>query len=345
MALDIGSAPESLKDLTVDDIVRDPKNHVVEVRMIKLRAHLEMTRRFADAGGDVPERERLRDAGTTLQSLVNVTSAVRTATGLRHLFIGGNLNHNWPGVKLGTVSWDKFPLRQWILASGLDSPSVATRHKGSGEVSVTLPAISEPWDLRRFRKTNRAHLAVHHPEQLATWRDNTVEVFQRHYVVSSTVFMTHIGRLAIRASGSLADGVRRNADCTIIHPSAQPGVTSRSKAMAAVLKIGVADLGRLAGGDLDVDGGIAACKDVHASPFAAPGELCRAARLGLCPTCPNAVITVDHRDGLRRFDEEIIENHRRNLDPLEFAQRWVPIRLLLRDIRAQLDEADLEVAP
>jgi hypothetical protein len=48
------------------------------------------------------------------------------------------------------------------------------------------------------------------------------------------------------------------------------------------------------------------------------------------------VLTPEHIPGLRRFDSEIIEQHRRTLEPVAFAQRWVPIRRAVRWALAQL---------
>jgi len=345
LAIDTGAAPESIKDLTVGDIATVTADRVVEVRLTKHRAHQETTRRFADSGPDTPERDRLKDTGTVLRSLLDVTSATRSATGLPQLFIAGVVHTGWDGVKLGVVRWHNFPLRQWIVDSGLDRPGTTTRHKGSGDVTVEIPAISRPWDLRRFRKSVLAHQAVTHPAEMSLWRDNTVAVFQDHYLVGSTVLMTHVGQLVTRAAGSLADGVRRSAGYTVIAQSAQPALRAGSEEMAATLRIGVQDLVRIAEGQLDVDGRIAACKDAYASPFAGPDELCRAAKLGLCLTCPNAIFTVEHRDGLRRFDEQVIENHRRHLDPVAFAERWLPIRLLVHEVLETLDGSVTESLP
>jgi hypothetical protein len=130
--------------------------------------------------------------------------------------------------------------------------------------------------------------------------------------------------------------VARRTGFTVITPEAAVEVRAETGGAAHVLRLDRVKLHQLAVGDLDVDGAIAACTDLHASAFADPGELCRAARLGLCLVCPNAVVTPDHIPGLRRFDSEIIEQHRRTLDPVAFAQRWVPIRRAVRWALGQL---------
>jgi hypothetical protein len=311
------------------------------VELVKNRLPGSIEKLARDTGPDVPAASRLRDSGSVVRSLIEVTDAVRASCGSEMLFVAGVVHTQWDGVKVGPVAWSGRTtagtyFAQWVIANGLDRPVERTVSNGSGETTMTLPALSRPWDPRRLRKTTLSHYAEHHPDEMSTWRDNTLAVFQDHYVAGSVVFTSKVGGLARQAATDLAEMVARRTGFTVITREAAAEVRNETSRAAQVLRLDRVKLHQLAVGDLDVDGGIAACTDLRASPFADPGQLCRAARLGLCLVCPNAVLTPEHIPGLRRFDSEIIEQHRRTLEPVAFAQRWVPIRRAVRWALAQL---------
>jgi len=340
IALDTAAWPEGVADLTVS-AVRSLRPGTAGVELVKNRLPGSIEKLARDAGPAVPAAARFRDAGSLLRSLTDITSAARARSGSDMLFVAGVVHPQWEGIKVGPVAWSGRTtagtyFAQWVMLNGLGRPSERTMHRASGEESVTLPAISKPWDPRRLRKTTLSHYGEHHPGEMPAWRDNTLAVFQEHYVTGSVIFKSRIGRLARQAAADLAEMVTMRTGFTVLTPEAAAEMRAETSGAARVLRLDRVKLHQLATGGLDVDGGIAACTDLRASPFAGPGELCRSARLGLCLTCPNAVLTPDHIPGLRRFDSEIIEQHRRALDPAAFARRWVPIRRAVRWALGQL---------
>ncbi|HEY5985656.1 MAG TPA: hypothetical protein VIV12_04625 [Streptosporangiaceae bacterium] len=337
IALDTAAWPEGVADLTVT-AVRSLRPGTAGVELVKNRLPGSIEKLARDAG---PAAARLRDTGNLLRSLTDITSAGRARSGSDMLFVAGVVHPQWEGVKVGPVAWSGRTtagtyFAQWVMLNGLSRPMERTTRRASGEESVTLPALSKPWDPRRLRKTTLSHYGEHHPGEMSAWRDNTLTVFQKHYVTGSVIFKSKIGRLARQAAADLAEMVTRRTGFTVLTPEAAAEVRAETSGAAQLLRLDRVKLHQLATGGLDVDGGIAACMDLRGSPFARPGDLCRSARLGLCLACPNAVLTPDHIPGLRRFDSEIIEQHRRMLDPAAFAQRWVPIRRAVRWALGQL---------
>ena len=339
ITLDTAAWPEGVADLTVS-AARSLRPGAVGVELVKNRLPGSIEKLARDAGPGVPAA-RLRDTGSLLRSLTDVTAAARAWSGSDMLFTAGIVHPQWDGVKVGPVAWSGRAtagtyFAQWMMLNGLGEPAEHTTRKASGEVTVTVPAVSKPWDPRRLRKATLSHYGEHHPGEMPAWRDNTLAVFQEHYVTGSVIFKSKIGVLARQAAADLGEMVARQTGFTVVTAEAAAEVRAGTSAAALVLRLDHARLRQLATGGLDVDGGIAACTDLRASPFAGPGELCRSARLGLCLACPNAVLTPDHIPGLRRFDSEVIEQHRRLLDPAAFAQRWVPVRRAVRWALRQL---------
>jgi hypothetical protein len=164
-------------------------------------------------------------------------------------------------------------------------------------------------------------------------------------VAGSVIFKTKIGQLARRAATDLAEMVTERSGFTVVTPQAVAELETESGEAAKLLRLDRVKLHQLATGELNVDGGIAACADLYASPFAGPGELCRAAKLGLCLVCPNAILTPEHIPGLQRFDAEVVDEHRHTLDPVAFAQRWGPIRHAVRWALGQLGAPTQECQP
>jgi hypothetical protein len=333
IVLDTAAWPEGVKDLTVASTRAMTDGIGVDLVKNRLPGSIE---KLAAGGGGAGPANQFRDAGSVLRSLIDVTEQARSHCGSEMAFVAGILRPRGDGVKVGPVRISYF--HPWVVANGLDRPLERTVTKGSGQVAVTLPALTTPWDSRRLRKATLVHYAQHHPTEMAAWRDNTLAVFQQRYVAGSVVLRTAIGRLARQGATDLAQMVTDRTGFTVVSPGAAEELRAQTAGAARVLRLDRAKLALLATGQLDVDGGIAACTDANASPFANPGELCRAARLGLCLMCPNAVLTPDHVPGLRRFDAEVIEAHRRALDPAAFAQRWVPIRLAVRWALGQLGD-------
>ena len=336
IALDTAAWPEGVADLTVSS-VRPLGPGTSGVELVKNRLPGSVEKLARNAG----QAARFRDAGSLLRSLADITSAARARSGSDMLFTAGIVHPQWEGVKVGPVAWSGRTtagtyFAQWVTLNGLGEPAERVMRRASGQEKLILPALSKPWDPRRFRKTTLSHYGEHHPDQMAAWRDNTLTVFQEHYVAGSVIFKSKIGRLARQAAADLAEMVTTRTGFTVVTPEAAAEVRAGTSAAARMLRLDHARLHQLAAGGLDVDGGIAACTDLRASPFAAPGELCRSARLGLCLTCPNAVLTPDHIPGLRRFDSEVIEQHRQMLDPVAFAQRWIPVRHAARWALGQL---------
>jgi hypothetical protein len=343
ITLDTAAWPEGVKDLRVGDVVA--RHGGIGIGLVKNRLPGSIEKLAADTGSDVVASRWFRDAGSVLRSLIEVTNAGRARCGSDLVFVAGVIDRQSGCVKVGPIPWGHTTwakggsgsyFTRWIISNGLDRPAERVVRKASGEVDVTLPAITTPWDSRRLRKTTLAHYGEHHPEEMSAWRDNTLAVFQEHYVAGSVVFRTKIGKLARQAATDLAEMVNQRSGFTVLTPQAADDLGAEVCGTAKLLRLDRVKLGQLAAGELTVDGGIAACTDLHGSPFAEPGQLCRAARLGLCLVCPNAVFTHEHIDGLQRFDVEVIEEHRRNLDPVAFAQRWAPIRRAARWALGQL---------
>lgn len=332
IVLDTAAWPEGVKDLTVGALRQRPG--AVGIELIKNRLPGSIEKLAADAGASVAATKRFRDAGTVLRSLIDVTEAARAKCGSDMVFLAGIVSNSWPGVKVGPIAWGHGPtgsyFTAWIVSKGLDRPVERQVAMASGEVVITLPALSTPWDARRLRKAALAHYGEHHPQEMPAWRDNTLATFQDHYVAGSVVFKTKIGKLARQAATGLAEMATARSGFTVVTPQAGDELRAQTTEAARLLRLDRVKLAQLANGELDVDSGIAACRDVHASPFANPGELCRAAKLGLCLNCPNAIVTPEHIAGLQRFDAEVIEEHRRGLDPVAFAQRWLPVRHAVR---------------
>jgi hypothetical protein len=338
ITLDTAAWPEGVKDLRVHDARQ--LSGGVGVDLVKNRLPGSIEKLAADAGTSAGVTRRFRDAGTVLRSLIEVTDAARARCGSEMVFAAGIVNNLWQGVKVGPVAWGHAPtgsyFTQWIVSNGLDRPLARTVRTASGEAVVTLPAITTPWDSRRLRKATLSHYGEHHPEQMSAWRDNTLATFQEHYVAGSVILKTRIGRLARQAATDLAEMVTTRSGFTVVTAEAAAELNNQTSPAARLLRLDAVKLAQLARGELNVDGGIAACADLHASPFAGRGELCRAARLGSCLACPNAILTPEHIPGLQRFDTGVIEEHRRSLDPVAFAQRWAPIRHALRWALGQL---------
>lgn len=338
IVLDTAAWPEGVKDLTVGAL--RPRPGAVGIELIKNRLPGSIEKLAADAGTNVVATKRFRDAGTVLRSLIDVTEAARAWCGSDMVFVAGIVNNCWPGVKVGPVAWGHAPsgsyFTAWIVSKGLDRPIERRVGMASGQVAITVPALTSPWDARRLRKAALAHYGEHHPEEMSAWRDNTLATFQDHYVAGSVIFKSKIGKLARQATTALAEMATARSGFTVVTPRAAEALGAQTTEAAKLLRLDRVKLAHLANGELDVDGGIAACRDVHASPFANPGELCRAAKLGLCLTCPNAIVTPEHIPGLQRFDAEVIEEHRQSLDPVAFAQRWLPVRQAVRWALGQL---------
>lgn len=337
VTLDTAAWPEGVRDLRLSDITQRERS--VAVDLLKNRLPGSIEKLAADAGPGAAGARRFRDAGTVIRSLVDVTAEARQKCGSDMLFIAGVLGSRRQTLEVGPIAWghaDSSNFSAWLVANGLDRPVERTVHKGSGEVVVTLPPLSRPWDPRRLRKATLSHYGHYYPEDMAAWRDNSLAVFQQHYVVGSVVFKTKIGRLARQAATELAEMATNRSGFTVVAPPATAEVHAGAPGAARLLRLDHARLHRLATGELDVDGGIAACTDAHKSPYAPPGELCRSAKFGLCLVCPNAVLMPEHIAGLQRFDAEVIEDHRKRLGPPAFAQRWLPIRGALRWALAQL---------
>lgn len=340
IVLDTAAWPEGVKDLTLGAVRARPG--AVGIELIKNRLPGSIEKLAADTGGaEIAPTNRFRDAGSVVRSLIDVTEAARAACGSEMLFLAGVVNNSWPGVKIGPIAWGHARsgsyFTTWIVSKGLDRPVKRRAVTAAGETFSTVVPISRPWDARRLRKAALAHYGEHHAEEMAAWRDNTLATFQDHYVAGSVIFRSKIGRLARQGATALAEMATVRSGFTVVTPEATDELRGKGTEAARLLRLDQARLSQLANGELDVDGGIAACRDVHASPFAKPGELCRAAKLGLCLTCPNAIVTPEHVEGLRRFDTEVIEEHRRSLDPVAFAQRWLPIRDAVQETLAQLD--------
>lgn len=337
IALDTAAWPEGVRDLRVSDITQ--RQGSVAVDLLKNRLPGSIEKLAADGGTTVAATKRFRDAGTVIRSLIDVTATARQRCGSDMLFVAGVLDSRWQAIKVGPIAWGHAPgsnFSAWIVSNGLDRPVQRTLRKASGEVAVTLPAISTPWDPRRLRKATLSHYGQYHPEDMSAWRDNTLAVFQEHYVAGSVIFKTKIGQLARQAGTNLAEMVTERSGFTVVTPQAATELQAESAEAAKLLRLDRVRLHRLATGGLNVDGGIAACADPQTSPFASPGELCRAAKLGLCLVCPNAILTPQHIPGRRRFDAEVIDEHRQSLDPVAFAQRWIPIRRAVRWVLGQL---------
>jgi hypothetical protein len=351
LALDTGAAPESLKDLVEADCAF--KNGVVRVRLVKHRAHTITCRAYGDdrdastASGDEGDgrvafaARRFRDTGSVVRSLIDVTAAARLAGGLNQLFVCGIVHPTWQGVRISPVPWGERPFGTWVTHTGLDKPTTRTRWRRVGGVVVEgteqLPAVAPPYDLRRLRKSNRAHLATEHPAEFHIWGDNELETFQRHYTRSATVFQVRAGRLLATVADALAaeaSGRRLN----VVTASAVGRLADGDAELAGRLGVDPATARQLASGACDVDGGIAACTDPTTSPFVEHGRLCDVARLGMCLRCPNAVVTPRHTVALARFDADHLERLRLDLPPAEWAQRGLPSRLLLRQVLAELDQ-------
>jgi hypothetical protein len=337
IALDTAAWPEGVRDLRVSDITQ--RQGSVAVDLLKNRLPGSIEKLAADGGTTVAATKRFRDAGTVIRSLLDVTATARQRCGSDMLFVAGVVDSRWQAIRVGPIAWGNAPgsnFSAWIVSNGLDCPVERTLRKASGEVVVTLPALTTPWDPRRLRKATLSHYGQYHPEDMPAWRDNTLAVFQEHYVAGSVIFKTKIGKLARQAGTNLAEMVTERSGFTVVTPQAAAEVQAETAEAAKLLRLDRLRLHRLATGELDVDGGIAACADPHTSPFASPGELCRAAKLGLCLVCPNAILTPQHIPGLQRFDAEVIDEHRRSLDPVAFAQRWIPIRRAVRWVLGQL---------
>lgn len=124
----------------------------------------------------------------------------------------------------------------------------------------------------------------------------------------------------------------------VVTASAEGRLAGGDAELARQLNVDPATAARLASGERDVDGGIAACADPTGSPFVDHGRLCDVARLGMCLRCPNAVITPRHAEALVRFDRDHLGHVRATLAPAEWAQRGLPTRLLLRQVLAELGD-------
>ncbi len=147
------------------------------------------------------------------------------------LFVAGVVHPQWEGIKVGPVAWSGRTtagtyFAQWVMLNGLGRPSERTMHRASGEESVTLPAISKPWDPRRLRQTTLSHYGEHHPGEMPAWRDNTLAVFQEHYVTGSVIFKSRIGRLARQAAADLAEMVTMRTGFTVLTASTGSSCTS-----------------------------------------------------------------------------------------------------------------------
>ncbi len=160
---------------------------------------------------------------------------------------------------------------------------------------------------------------------MAAWHDNTLAVFQEHYVAGSVVLKTRLGVLARQAA---TDMVTTRTGFTVqIRPDATGRATDGTSAQVSCCSPRPR---RSYTGWLPVSSTSTVpsqrAPDLDGSPFVRlPGRVVpREPSSAYALVCPNAVITPDHAPGLRRFDDQVIEEHRRSLDPVVPAHRWVP---------------------
>lgn len=173
------------------------------------------------------------------------------------------------------------------------------RDKFSSLITTNNLQVSQPYDLRRARKTVKSARAV----LLGTLNgaagdDHTVEVYRNHYLPTSTVH-TVAAQTVIRAQQgvlkrSLSGPTLIDSDAAHVADDEHTGTVARVASQVRDESPGDRDLA------------LTGCADPYAPPLAQHRGACMDAPT-LCLRCPNAIIFRDHIPRLLTYKSSLLE--------------------------------------
>jgi hypothetical protein len=278
--LSTGWSPEESKNLKRSDVVFT--NGHVDVSTVKRRARRNMSYRLP-----VTDSENLSwSAGDLL---------ARAARSMRRAWeLSPDADQFWM-VTAHQLS-NGLPIGRGM---SLVPATFEGRDKFSSLITTNNLKVSQPYDLRRTRKTVKSARAV----LLGTLNgaagdDHTVEVYRNHYLPTSTV-QTVAAQTVIRAQQGV---LKRSLEGpTLIDSDAAHVAGDEHKGPIARVAADVRDES-----PADRDLALTGCTDPYAPPLAQHRGVCMDAPT-LCLRCPNAIIFRDHIPRLLTYKSSLLE--------------------------------------
>jgi hypothetical protein len=196
-------------------------------------------------------------------------------------------------------------------------------------------SISQPYDMRRLRKTVKsARAALLGTLAGAAGDDHTVEVFRGHYAQTTTVH-TIAAQTVLRAQEKVLQ--RASQGPTFVAAKAAEVAETPADPELAKLAASVA-----AETPAEQELTIAACRDPYDAPFMDKGSLCHASP-SMCLQCRNAIVFRDHLPRLIAYRAALdaIEN---NTPPMVFSEMYGQQRANIDAIVAEFPPEQIESA-
>lgn len=287
LQLETGAAPEEWTAVKLDDISHDTE--AIHVRLHKARAHRVRTIRCAATGNGASGGWR---AGDLLTRLLAATEIARTeanergTTAANALFISVKRTAHY-ALEVRTETFDRRPFATLL--------------------SSIAPAISEPFDARRLRKTVKSvRAAVLRSADVAA-DDHSVAVYQRHYAQSTTVHV--LAGTAVNAAQQMVfDQIQGPV---FINATARTVAQHAHGPLAEAAALESKSVGA------DAAMGVAHCTSPYDSPHSPAGRLCEH-RPAMCFACPNAIVFADHLPRVLLY-REVLRGHEKEMPPAQFA--------------------------
>lgn len=289
LQLETGAAPEEWSRAKLSDI--ETVAHAIHVRLHKERGHRSRTVRCALTTADGRSGWR---AGDLIRRLLAVTELARDeaveigATDADSLFLTAHRT----GTRHLVVRTESFSRRPF-----------------SSLLASIAPAISQPHDSRRLRKTVKSvRAAVLRSADAAAGEDHSIEVYQRHYAQTTTVHVL-AGAAVNAAQQQVFTRLQRgpifvNAPADSISADADGAVSAAADA-------------EVAANPVDRAMSVAQCASPYESPFSPAGRLCEH-RPSMCFACPNAIVFADHLPRILAY-REVLRGHENEMSPAQFA--------------------------
>ena len=288
--LKTGWAPEETKNLQLADI-EFTDTHVL-IRALKLRTPQVRTHALPSAATD-------ESPGWSAGDLIR---RAKRSYELAHTLAGNDAF--WVGSVRRARQATTVSGHRWLHHQ--NGPPVACI---ASLVATYELDISEPYDLRRLRKTVKSARAVLLGTLAgAAGDDHSVEVFRNHYAQSTTVH-------AVSAAT-----VRRVQEQTLsqaIGPVVIPGPASEITASVPAGPIRQVAQDVAAESETDRQLSVSGCANPHAPPHREAGQVCMDAP-SMCLRCPNAIVFADHIPRLLAY-RQILEGLSISLSPPQFA--------------------------
>ena len=196
-------------------------------------------------------------------------------------------------------------------------------------------SISQPYDMRRLRKTVKsARAVVLGTLNGAAGDDHSIEVFRNHYAQTTTVH-TIAAQTVLRAQQKVL--TRAVNGPTFVEANAVELKRNHPDPELAILAESVATET-----PVEQELTVAACRDPYGGPVGQRGSLCHASP-SMCLQCRNAVIFRDHLPRLIAYSA-ILANIEKSMAPVPFAETYGQQRVNIDAVLARFPDEQVEAA-